>query len=218
MGDLTAVLIENERPEMVITHGLEDECFLRDKVPMTKSEVRSISLSKLELCRDSVVYDVGAGTGSVSIEMALQASEGYVYAIEKKSEAVELIRKNQKKFGVSNLEVISGLAPEALEDLPVPTHAFIGGSSGNLEQIMELLLHKNPRIRIVINAIALETVAEALSCVKKLPVERTDIVTVSVGKSKELGHYHMMMGQNPVYVISCSGVGELCHADAFLSC
>ena len=218
VGDLTAVLIENERPEMVITHGLEDECFLRDKVPMTKSEVRSISLSKLELCRDSVVYDVGAGTGSVSIEMALQASEGYVYAIEKKPEAVELIRKNQKKFGVSNLEVISGLAPEALEDLPVPTHAFIGGSSGNLEQIMELLLHKNPRIRIVINAIALETVAEALSCVKKLPVERTDIVTVSVGKSKELGHYHMMMGQNPVYVISCSGVGELCHADAFLSC
>ena len=73
----------------------------------------------------------------------------------------------------------------------MPTHAFIGGSSGNLEQIMELLLHKNPRIRIVINAIALETVAEALSCVKKLPVERTDIVTVSVGKSKELGHYHM---------------------------
>lgn len=205
IGDLAAVLIENDRAETVVTHGLEDECFLRDKVPMTKSEIRSISLSKLELTRDSVVYDVGAGTGSVSVEMALQASDGRVYAIEKNGEAVSLIEKNKRKFGVPNLEIIEGLAPEAMEALPAPTHAFIGGSSGNLERIMELLLKKNPRVRMVINAIALETVAEALACVKKLPVERVDIVSAAIGKSKEVGPYHMMMGQNPVYVISCSG-------------
>lgn len=208
-GDLAAVLIENEQAEAVVTHGLEDECFLRDKVPMTKSEIRSISLSKLELARDSVIYDVGAGTGSVSIEMALQAVDGRVYAIEKNREAVSLIEKNKRKFGVSNLEVIEGLAPEALEDLPAPTHAFIGGSSGNLEKIMELLLKKNPGVRMVINAIALETVAEAVACVKKLPVKRVDMVSAAIGKAKAVGPYHMMMGQNPVYVISCSGAGTL---------
>ncbi|WP_027296925.1 bifunctional cobalt-precorrin-7 (C(5))-methyltransferase/cobalt-precorrin-6B (C(15))-methyltransferase [Robinsoniella sp. KNHs210] len=202
---LSVVLIENQDASMVVTHGIEDEAFLRDKVPMTKSEVRSISLSKLRLKEDSVIYDVGAGTGSVSVEMALQSCNGFVYAIEKKKEAVNLIGENRKKFAVPNLKVIEGLAPEALEDLPAPTHAFIGGSSGNLKQIMELILDKNPAARIVINAIALETVAEALHCLKELPVKETDIAAVSVGKSKEVGHYHMMMGQNPVYIISCTG-------------
>lgn len=205
---LSVVLIENPEASMVVTHGIWDEAFLRDKVPMTKSEVRSISLSKLQLKEDSVIYDVGAGTGSVSVEMALQSWNGVVYAIEKKKEAVQLIGENKKKFAVPNLKVIEGLAPEALEELPAPTHAFIGGSSGNLKQIMELILGKNPSARIVINAIALETVAEALNCLKELPVKETDIAAVSVGKSKEVGHYHMMMGQNPVYIISCTGNGD----------
>ena len=137
--------------------------------------------------------------------MALQAVDGQVYAIEKKPEAVELIRRNRKKFGVSNLKIVEGSAPEAIEDLPMPTHVFIGGSSGNLMAIMELVLKKNQEARIVINAIALETVAEALRCVKTLPVEAVDIVAVSVGKAREVGAYHMMMGQNPVYIISCTG-------------
>lgn len=205
VGDLTAVLIENSRACAVVTHGVEDECFLRNQVPMTKSEIRSISLSKLGLERGSCIYDVGAGTGSVAVEMALQAVDGQVYAIEKKPEAVELIRRNRKKFGVSNLKIVEGSAPEAIEDLPMPTHVFIGGSSGNLMAIMELVLKKNQEARIVINAIALETVAEALRCVKTLPVEAVDIVAVSVGKAREVGAYHMMMGQNPVYIISCTG-------------
>ena len=204
-ADLCVILAENPQPDQVITHGLEDEVFLRAKVPMTKSEVRSISLSKLHLTKDSVVYDVGAGTGSISIEAALQAEDGYVYAIEKKEEAVELMRENKKKFAADNLEIVEGLAPEALEELPSPTHVFVGGSSGNLKTILELVLKKNPQVRIVINCIALETVAEALDCVKTLPVTDVDIAAVSVGKSKEIGRYHMMMGQNPVYVISCTG-------------
>ena len=204
-ADLCVVLLENQNPDTVVTHGMEDEAFLRAKVPMTKSEVRSISLSKLRLAKDSVVYDVGAGTGSISIEAALQAEDGYVYAIEKKEEAVTLMRENQKKFAVDNLEIVEGLAPEALESLPAPTHVFVGGSSGNMKTILELVLKKNPSVRIVINCIALETVAESLDCVKTLPVKEVDIAAVSIGKSKEIGKYHMMMGQNPVYVISCTG-------------
>ena len=169
------------------------------------SEVRSISLSKLQLTEDAVVYDVGAGTGSVSIEIALQAAEGEVYAIEKKEEAAALLEKNKRKFAADHLHIIRGLAPEALADLPAPTHVFIGGSSGNLKEILEVVLAKNPHVRIVINAIALETVAEALDCLKTLPVKETDVAAVSVAKAKELGRYHMMMGQNPVYVISCTG-------------
>lgn len=202
---LSVLLIENEGADKRVTHGIEDEAFLRAKVPMTKCEVRSISLSKLGLTRDAVVWDVGAGTGSVSIEAALQAAEGEVYAIEKKAEAAELLYQNKRKFGADNLTIVEGLAPEALFGLPAPSHAFIGGSSGNLREIMEILLARNPRVRVVINAIALETVAEAVECLKTLPVCDTDIVSVSIGKAKKAGSYHMMMGQNPVYIISCTG-------------
>lgn len=206
-GDLTAVLIENPRAKTVVTHGIADEAFLRAKTPMTKSEIRSVSLSKLQLTRDSIVYDVGAGTGSVSVEAALQSPAGRVYAVEKKPEAAELIRQNSRRFGTANLEVIEGTAPQALDDLPAPTHAFIGGSSGNLREILQLLLKKNPRVRVVINAITLETVTEALECLRRLSVQQEDIAVVSVGKAKKAGELHMMMGQNPVYVISFTGNG-----------
>lgn len=207
-SDLCVILIENPDAHPVVTHGIGDEAFLRDKVPMTKSEVRSISLSKLRLCRDSVVYDVGAGTGSVSIETALQAADGWVYAVEKKEEALRLIRENQRKFAADNLTVVPGSAPEALSDLPVPTHAFIGGSSGNLREITETILRRNPCARVVVNCIALETLSEALECLRTLPVTEVDITAVTVAKSKEAGSYHMMMGQNPVYIISFTGSGR----------
>ena len=202
---LSVMLLINDEKKRIVTHGIADEAFLRDKVPMTKEEIRSISLSKLRLTKDSVIYDIGAGTGSVSVEMARVASYGRVYAVEKKAQAVELLKKNRLKFQVPHLEIIEGLAPAACIDLPSPTHAFIGGSSGNLKEIMELLLAKNPDVRMVINCITLETVAEALECLKTFPVKDVDIVSVSVGKSKEAGRYHMMMGQNPVYIISCEG-------------
>ena len=208
MDSLSVVLFTREGKETVVTHGIPDEAFIRGKVPMTKEEVRSISLSKLQLTRNSVIYDVGAGTGSVSVEMAMQAVEGQVYAIEKKPEAVELLYKNKEKFAADNLAIIEGLAPEACVDLPVPTHAFIGGSSGNMKEILELLLSKNPKIRVVINCIALESVGEAMNCLKELPLEQVDIAQVQVAKGKKAGSYHLMMGQNPVYVISCQGKEE----------
>lgn len=202
---LSVLLICNPDVEKRIGHGLDDDLFLRGKVPMTKSEVRSISLSKLRLHKDAVVWDIGAGTGSVSIEAALLARDGSVYAIEKKDEAIELLEQNKRKFGTDNLKIIKGLAPEALQNLPVPTHAFIGGSSGNLRQILEVLLKQNPKVRIVINAIALETVAEAMQCLKTMAFTDVDIAQVSVAKGKKLGSYEMMMGQNPVYIFSCTG-------------
>lgn len=204
---LCVVLLRNGKAGKAAVHGIRDEEFLRAKVPMTKEEVRCVSLAKLAFPEDAVIYDVGAGTGSVSVEMALRAVDGSVYAVEKKPEAVELLRANKKKFGADNLEILEGMAPEMLEGLPAPTHAFIGGSSGNLKEILELILQKNPGARIVINAIALETVAEAMECVRRLPVTDVDIVTLAVGKAKEVGSYHMMMGQNPVYIFSFTGKG-----------
>ena len=202
---LSVLLICNPDVKKRIGHGLDDDLFLRGKVPMTKSEVRSISLSKLRLHKDAVVWDVGAGTGSVSIEAASLAKDGVVYAIEKKDEAIDLLEQNKRKFGTDNLEIIKGLAPEALEGLPAPTHAFIGGSSGNLKEILEVLLEQNPRVRVVINAIALETVAEAMQCLKSMAFTDVDIAQVSVAKGKKLGSYEMMIGQNPVYIFSCTG-------------
>ena len=204
--NLCVVVVFNEEAKnAIITHGIPDDSFIRGKVPMTKEEIRSISLSKLRLCRDSVIYDVGAGTGSVSIEMARQAIDGVVYAIERNPDGLDLIRQNQRKLGIANIECIEGLAPMAMEDLPMPTHAFIGGSAGNMKEILRSLLNKNSNIRIVINAIALETIAETVEFIKELKVKDVDIVQVSVSKSNILGKYHMMMGENPIYIISFTG-------------
>ena len=189
------------------THGLSDEEFIRGKAPMTKAEVRTVSLAKLKLSKDAVCYDIGAGTGSVSVEMALRASEGEVYAIEKKEDALALLAQNKKKFALDHMYIIPGTAPEALEELPVPTHAFIGGSSGNMKEIVELLIKKNPQVRIVINCITLETVGEALGCIRELAKQEgceceNEIVQLCVSRSKNIGRYHMMMGENPIYIIT----------------
>ena len=198
---LSVILVENARNgEFVVTHGLPDEAFLRDETPMTKSEVRSVCLSKLQLTRGAVVYDVGSGSGSVSVECAMQATQGRVYAIEMKEKALALTRRNAEKFNLTNLEVVAGAAPEALENLPAPTHAFIGGSTGNLRGILDCLLKKNPDVRIVATAVTLETVAELTELSKSF--ETCDIAEVSVSKPRVLGRYRLMTAQNPVYIFT----------------
>lgn len=199
---LAAVFFNRDYQKQELGFGIPDEAFIRGKVPMTKEEVRTVSLSKLRLTKDAVVYDIGAGTGSVSIEAALAAEDGMVYAIEKKAEAAELIEKNAEAFGVANLAVIRGLAPEAFDGLPVPTHAFIGGSSGNLKDIIEELKQKNPQVRIVINAISLETIAEMTELSKRYEME---FVTVTVAKASPVGNYQLMTGQNPVMIGTIRG-------------
>ena len=208
-GDpLSVVCAYNPQAELELaTHGIPDEEFIRGKAPMTKTEVRTVSLSKLRLPKDAICYDIGAGTGSVSVEMALRASEGGVYAIEKKEDALALLQENKKKFALDHMYIVPGTAPEALEELPVPTHAFIGGSSGNMKEIVELLLNKNPQVRIVINCITLETVGEALDCIRELEKQETyqcesEVVQLCASRSKNIGRYHMMMGENPIYIIT----------------
>lgn len=205
---LCVAIIENPSYTSGLRSCIPDEEFQRGDAPMTKSEVRSLSVAKLNLNRDSIAWDIGAGTGSVTIEMALAAADGEVYAIEKKSAAAALIEENAKKFGTPNVEVHVGTAPEALTDLPAPTHAFIGGSSGNMKEILKLLLDRNPRVRVVVNAITLETVAEANSCFKELGFTDVDITQIQAAKAKKVGPYEMMMGQNPVYIFAGTGKGE----------
>lgn len=202
---LCAALIENPSFAGGVPAYLEDEAFLRGKAPMTKSEVRSLSVARLRLTKDAVIYDVGAGTGSVSVEMALRAADGTVYAVERKEEACALIEENKRRFGTPNVRVVHGPAPEALADLPAPTHAFLGGSGGNLREIMECLLAKNPGIRMVVNTVTLETIGEVMDCLKTLPVREEEILSVTAAKSRSLGAYHLMTGQNPIYIITCQG-------------
>lgn len=206
---LCVALIENETPFSGIRACVDDEEFSRGKAPMTKSEIRSLSVAKLQLPKDAVVYDVGAGTGSVTIELALAAVDGCIYAIERNQEACDLIEENKRKFGTPNIQVVHGLAPEAMEDLPAPTHAFIGGSAGNLKEIITCLLGKNPLIRLVINTVTLETMAEVSECLKTLNLIEEETICVNVSRAKKLGAYHLMMGQNPIYIVTCRGGGEV---------
>ena len=173
---------------------------------MIKEEIREVSLAKLGRTKDSIVYDIGAGTGSVSIECAISAFDGKVYAIEKKDEAVKLIERNCRKFGITNIEIIKASAPDIDEkiqkEMPAPTHEFIGGSSGNMSQILDWLVEKSSGIRVVINAIALETITEIMNELKKRNIQDAEIVCMNVSKSKKLGAYNMMMANNPVYIVS----------------
>ncbi len=202
---LSVVLVENPRAGAAyphpVTHGIPDDAFVRGEVPMTKEEVRSITLSKLRIEEEDILYDVGAGTGSVAVEMALQARRGAVFAIETKPEAVALIEKNKAVFHADNLHVIQGIAPQAMCSLPVADKAFIGGSRGNLKEIVTALLKKNPDIRMVVNAIALETMQETMETFKELGLE-VELVQVFLSKAKKVAGYQMMMGQNPIFIIS----------------
>ena len=201
--------VNKQAKQAFTTHGLPDESFIRGKAPMTKEEVRCVSLFKLQLKKDSVCYDVGAGTGSVSVEMALRADQGQVFAIEKKEEAAALLAENKRKFAVDNLEIIKGEAPSAMEELPAPTHAFIGGSSGNLKEIVALLLKKNEKVRMVVNCITLETISEAIELLKEYQFEVQEVVQLAAARGKKLGSYHLMMGENPIYIITCQYPREI---------
>lgn len=208
---LSAALIEN--PHTLTGSGLPDEAFLRGQdgmgvVPMTKSEVRAVCLSKLQLTEDAVCWDIGSGTGSVTIEMALSALHGQVYGIERREEAVALARQNAAALGTDNVTIVEGLAPEACQDLPAPTHVFIGGSAGNMREILRMVLSKNPNARIVATAIALESVGELTECLREFPFVFSEVVSLTVARDKKAGKYHLMTGQNPIYIFTMQAGGE----------
>lgn len=198
---LYAGMLINEQPKKHrLTPGYPDDVFIRGQVPMTKEEVRSVSICKLHLTEDAVVYDIGSGTGSVSVEIAALSPRVQVYAMEVNGEAVSLLEENCNQFGLHNVRCIRTKAPDGLEDLPVATHAFIGGSKGNLREILWTLYRKNNHMRIVVNAVSMETICQMQELLKELPVEQEEILQLSVTKTKQLGGYHMLQAANPVYI------------------
>ena len=206
---LCVVLAENPSPDLSACCHVPDDAFIRGNVPMTKEEVRAVSIAELRLTKNAVVYDIGAGTGSVSVEAALSGTDIRVYAVEKNPEAVSLIGENRKKFRADGIRIISGEAPEALEGLEAPTHVFIGGSSGNLKEILKTVLDRSPEARIVVNAISLETVSEVMEAEKEGLLKDARITQIMASRARKLGRYHLMTGQNPVYIISAGGRSDI---------
>ncbi|MCR5654833.1 MAG: precorrin-6A reductase [Lachnospiraceae bacterium] len=216
-----SVLLIDRNAQRRRTVGLRDEDFIRnvrtdggekketdkkDKadvktVPMTKSEVRAVCMSRLAIGEYDTVYDVGAGTGSISVEASIAACYGSVYAVERKEAAVELIKENAKKFLCKNLEVVLGKAPEALKDLPKPDAVMIGGSGGALIEIMRTVYAKNPLARIVVTAVSTETLQAAQEA-EEIFGCKAEYTQISVTRTGQVGAYHMMQAQNPVWVIT----------------
>ena len=191
----------------ILTHGLSDDEFLRGKVPMTKQEVRAVALAKLRLTEHAVFWDVGAGTGSVSVECARLSDTVQVYAADENPEAVRLLYENRDRFGLENLSILRGTAPGCLKELPPPTHVFVGGSKGGLKEILETALRKNPRARFVVTAVTMETAAAMTGMLNTLPVKEEETVLLTAARSKAAGNSHLMMGQNPVWIFTFSGTG-----------
>lgn len=201
---LSVMMVINEQAAkyQLVVHGLADELFTRSKVPMTKQEVRSVSMSKLMPKATDKIYDIGAGTGSCSVELALLANKGQVWAFERNLEAVALIHKNKDLFGIENLEVIAGEALENIKNMPAPDCVFVGGSGGDLCEMLDIIYAKNSDCRVVINAITIETLAEVADYYKKHQDYSLEIVNICVARSRKLGSYNLMMAQNPVYVMT----------------
>lgn len=204
---LAVMLVLNDAPitPHVRAPHLRDEAFVRAEVPMTKEEVRALAVCKLRVRPDDTVWDVGAGTGSVSVELARAACAGRVFAIERAERACELIEANRQAHGLTNLHIVAGEAPDVLAGLPAPDRVFVGGSSGALAEIVAAALAANPAARICVAAVTLETVSDALACIRALSLCDVDIVQLSVAKAREAGRYHLMQAANPVYLVTACG-------------
>lgn len=190
------------------SHGIPDDLFNRGTAPMTKQEVRTVALAKLGIAPSDTVYDIGAGTGSVTIEAARLAANGTVYAIERNAGACALMDENARRFGVGNVRIIEGMAPDALQGLPAPHAAFIGGSSGNLKDILALLVGANPTVRVCVTCITLETLNDAVRTLSQAPFTAFEACQVSASRAHAAGSYHLMKAENPVFIVTARGMGE----------
>lgn len=216
--NLAIMLIENDGAmppstetdgERIASSGLPDDSFRRGDAPMTKAEIRAITLSKLQLRRHDVVCDIGAGTGSVAVEAARLCAAGTVYAIEKDPQAVELVRDNVTHFGLTNVQIINGTAPEALAGLPGPDRVFVGGSDGRLPEVIRRLGAYPQSLRVVINAVTLETTCEALQHLTENGFANIETIQVAISRSQAAGAKHIMKALNPVTIISADKAADL---------
>ncbi len=197
------VLIKNPDPERrCVYRSLKDSDLIRSEIPMTKEYVRQVSILKLGLKEGDLLFDIGGGTGSVAIEAALQDPKPEVYTFERKSEAAKLRRQNIEKAGTFNVTLIEGEAEEKLKTMPKPDCVFIGGSGGRLREIMEIICSKGKGIRFVINAVTLETLSKAGKLADEYGALDEETILLSVSDVQKTGDFHMLRGQNPIWIFS----------------
>lgn len=202
--DLTVMLIEN--PQYVHSwEPVRDTMFQRGKVPMTKEEIRWAALGYLAVQPTDTVWDIGAGTGGMTIALARRASDGLVYAVERNPLAIALLEENRKKLGGYNIQVVAASAPEGLERLPRPDCIFIGGSDGHLQEILSLAKEKNPLVRVVVTAISLETLQEGQKALCELDFDDVSVSQIASTRGKTVGSHTLMLANNPVFLLSGKG-------------
>lgn len=197
---LCAVITENPVPEKSVRAGIPDGEFIRGEVPMTKSEIRAAVAAKLGVCKTDTVWDIGCGTGSVSVECALAAYDGNVYAMDCKNAATELTEQNAYKFGCDNIRVICGKAPEALAGLPCPDKVFIGGAGGCIAEILCEAFAEGNTPTVVITAVSLETLNEAVNALISHGMT-ANVTQLSAVRTRVIGSHTMLDAQNPVFII-----------------
>ena len=198
-GDLACVIIDNPKAADPY-RKLADEDFVRGKAPMTKEAVRDLAAAELAIHPGDVVIDVGAGTGAMTCCLAQKARDSVVYAIEKSPEAAALIRQNMEHLGIYNIRLVCGSAPEDMSGFPAADKVFIGGSSGNLSDIVRQIWNKSPGAEILVTAVTMETQAEAFQLFEKLGAD-ISVRLVSAASAHKLGNYHLMKADNPVWLI-----------------
>lgn len=186
------------------TPGIPDTLFKRiSSIPMTKQEVRTLSVSRLRIFTGAVIYDIGAGTGSVTVECALLAAPGTVYSLEQDSSADELVEVNVRRFGLTNVKLVPGSAPATMDKLPPADRVFIGGSAGSLADILKTVDKKlKPGGWVVANAVTLETGPVVLAFLEGQGYQQVEAISINVSRAKPVGRSHLWEAQNPVQIIS----------------
>lgn len=186
--------------------GIDDDEFIRDQVPMTKQEIRILSLVKARIKPDAVIYDIGAGTGSLSVEAARQAPQGRVFALEREPEGIRLIRANAANFALANVAAIETEAPAGIADLPEADTVLIGGSGSKLPAILDAVTLKlRTGGRIVLNCITVQTLMQCIEYMRSHSETYVyEAIQVQVSRLQQVGPYDMAKAVNPIYIVTCT--------------
>ncbi len=187
---------------------IKDNDFIRGKVPMTKSEVRSLSIIKMKIEKNDIIWDIGAGTGSISAEIALNFPETKIYAVERNTQGIELIKENIEKFSLKNIIPVEGTAPDIFSELDVPDRVIIGGSGGNLKEILGRIWSFKKVKNIVLNAVTLNTAFKGIEFFNEQNAE-FESVQLSIANIEMVKNYQMFKGQNPIFIISADKQEEI---------
>lgn len=205
---LSVLLVHRQTPTFCRASrasGIADSEFQRGEVPMTKREARAVILSMLAPTAADILWDIGAGTGSVAVEMALLARWGRVFAVDRNPEACALVNANRERFGLYNLCCLEGAVPDACARLDTPDAVFIGGSGGHLEEVVSIALERNPAVRIVISAVTIETMMRGMAALEKYGCTDIEAVQVSASRAQMVGSSHLLRAQNPIFIMGGRG-------------